>query len=106
MVSGPPIMPGWDHYPIRDHLYELYHLPVSLNNDAEMGAVGEWAYGAGRGERNLAYIKVGTGIGAGLLLEGQIYRGATAPITRVKSRLPIVRPQIVRQALLIVWTGW
>jgi len=77
MVSGPPIMPGWDHYPIRDHLTELYHLPVSLNNDAEMGAVGEWAYGAGRGERNLAYIKVGTGIGAGLLLDGQIYRGAT-----------------------------
>lgn len=77
MVSGPPIMPGWDRYPIRDHLQQLWGIPVSLNNDAEMGAVGEWAYGAGRGERNLAYIKVGTGIGAGLLLDGQIYRGAT-----------------------------
>ena len=70
-------MPGWDRYPIRDHLQQLWGIPVSLNNDAEMGAVGEWAYGAGRGERNLAYIKVGTGIGAGLLLDGQIYRGAT-----------------------------
>ena len=77
MVSGPPIMPGWDRYPIRDHLQELWQVPVSLNNDAELGAVGEWAYGAGRGEHNLAYIKVGTGIGAGLLLEGQIYRGST-----------------------------
>jgi len=77
MVSGPPIMPGWDRYPIRDHLQELWGKPVSLNNDAELGAVGEWAYGAGRGERYLCYIKVGTGIGAGLLLDGQIYRGAT-----------------------------
>jgi glucokinase-like ROK family protein len=77
MVSGPPIMPGWDGFPIRDHLESLWGCPVSLSNDAELGALGEWAYGAGRGERNLAYIKVGTGIGSGLLLDGQIYRGAT-----------------------------
>jgi glucokinase-like ROK family protein len=77
MVSGPPIMPGWDGYPIRDHLQGAWGCPVTLNNDAELGAVGEWAYGAGRGERNLAYIKVGTGVGSGLLLDGQLYRGAT-----------------------------
>jgi len=75
-VSGPPIMPGWDGYPIRDDLARRFGLPVSLCNDAELGAIGEWAYGAGRGERHLAYIKVGTGIGAGLLLDGQIYGGA------------------------------
>lgn len=77
MVSAPPIMPGWDNYPIRERMQACWGFPVSLGNDAELGAVGEWAYGAGRGERNLAYIKVGTGIGAGLLLDGQIYRGAT-----------------------------
>ncbi|WP_172797846.1 ROK family protein [Longilinea arvoryzae] len=76
-VMGPPIMPGWDGYPIRDDLEKRFGVPVSLSNDAELGAIGEWAYGAGRGERDLAYIKVGTGIGAGLLLDGQIYRGAT-----------------------------
>lgn len=76
-VMGPPIMPGWDGYPIRDDLAKRFGVPVSLSNDAELGAIGEWAYGAGRGERDLAYIKVGTGIGAGLLLDGQIYRGAT-----------------------------
>lgn len=75
-VSGPPIMPGWDGYMIRDDLEKRFGVPVSLSNDAELGAVGEWAYGAGRGERHLAYIKVGTGIGAGLLLDGQIYGGA------------------------------
>jgi len=77
MVSGPPIMPGWDAYPIRDHLQGLWKCPVSINNDAELGALGEWAYGAGRGEKNLAYIKVGMGVGAGLLLGGQIYHGST-----------------------------
>jgi glucokinase-like ROK family protein len=77
MVVAPPIMPGWDRYPIRDSLQKLWGLPVSVNNDAELGAIGEWAYGAGRGERNLVYIKIGTGIGAGLLMDGKIYHGVT-----------------------------
>jgi glucokinase-like ROK family protein len=74
-VSAPPIMPGWDNFPIRAYLSELWKRPLSLNNDADLGALGEWSYGAGRGERNLAYIKVGTGIGAGLLLNGNMYHG-------------------------------
>jgi glucokinase-like ROK family protein len=77
MVLAPPIMPGWDRFPIRDTLEKKWGLPVSLNNDAELGALGEWAAGAGRGETNLAYIKVGIGIGCGLLLDGKIYRGIT-----------------------------
>ena len=77
MVVAPPIMPGWDRYPIRDTLEKKWERPVSINNDAEMGVLGEWASGAGRGERDLVYIKVGTGIGAGLLIDGQIYRGVT-----------------------------
>lgn len=76
-VSAPPIMPGWDSFPIRSYLENLWGITVVLGNDAEFGALGEWAYGSGRGERNLAYIKVGSGIGAGLLLDGRIYRGAT-----------------------------
>ncbi len=77
MVIAPPIMPGWDRFPIRDTLETLWKRPVSMNNDAELGALGEWAYGAGRGARDLAYIKVGTGSGAGLLIDGLIYRGST-----------------------------
>jgi glucokinase-like ROK family protein len=77
IVLAPPIMPGWDRFPIRETLVKLWGCPVSLSNDSELGALGEWAAGAGRGEQNLAYIKIGTGIGAGLLLEGQIYRGVT-----------------------------
>jgi len=77
MVISPPIMPGWDKYPIRDTLEKEWGCSISLNNDAELGALGEWAYGAGRGERNLAYIKVGSGIGAGLIINQQIYGGTT-----------------------------
>jgi glucokinase-like ROK family protein len=77
LVSSPPIMPGWSDYPIRSHLVDLWKCNVSVGNDANFGALGEWAYGAGRGEENLAYIKVGSGVGAGLLLHGQIYRGTT-----------------------------
>jgi glucokinase-like ROK family protein len=77
MVSAPPIMPGWHNFPIRNHLEKLWGCPISLNNDAELGALGEWAYGAGRGDQHLAYIKVGSGVGAGLLLDGRIYGGAT-----------------------------
>ena len=77
VVGAPPIMPGWDKFPIRDWLEERLGCPVSLGNDAEFGALGEWAFGAGRGEKNSVYIKVGTGVGAGFLLDGQIYRGTT-----------------------------
>mgnify|MGYP005835289855 FL=1 len=77
MVSGPPIMPGWDLFPIREWLEKAWGCPVMLGNDAEFGALGEWAFGAGRGVDNLVYIKVGTGIGAGLMIDGQIYRGTT-----------------------------
>ncbi|MBK9604203.1 MAG: ROK family protein [Anaerolineales bacterium] len=77
MVVSPPIMPGWDGYPIRKTLEQELGCAISLNNDAELGALGEWAYGAGRGEKNLAFIKVGSGIGAGLIINQQIYGGTT-----------------------------
>jgi predicted NBD/HSP70 family sugar kinase len=77
IVVAPPIMPGWDRFPIRATMEEMWGFPVTLNNDAELGALGEWAYGAGRGEKNIAYIKVGSGVGAGLILNQQIYGGTT-----------------------------
>ncbi len=75
IVSAPPIMPGWDAYPIRSELAARWQRPITLDNDADLGALGEWTFGAGQGADNLAYIKIGTGIGCGLLLDGHIYRG-------------------------------
>lgn len=76
MVSAPPIMPGWDSYPIRAYLEEKWNRPVSLNNDADLGALGEWAYGAAREKRHVIYIKVGSGVGAGLILDDRLYCGS------------------------------
>lgn len=77
LVMAPPIMPGWDRFPIRETLEKKWKVALTLNNDAELGALGEWAFGAGRGEKNLAFIKVGSGIGAGLIINQQIYGGTT-----------------------------
>jgi len=77
MVMAPPIMPGWDRFPIRDSLEKSWNVPVTLNNDADLGALGEWAFGAGRGEKNIVFIKVGSGIGAGLIINQQIFGGTT-----------------------------
>jgi len=77
MVIEPPLMPGWHKFPIKSHLEAHWGCLLSINNDAELGALGEWAYGAGRGESNLVYIKVGTGVGAGMLFNGTIYRGVS-----------------------------
>jgi glucokinase-like ROK family protein len=76
IVSAPPIMPGWDGFPIRQQMEARWHRPTTLDNDADLGVLGEWMFGAGRGETNLVYIKIGTGIGCGLLLDGRLYRGA------------------------------
>lgn len=75
VVSSPPIMPGWDGYPIREFFEVRWGRPALVDNDADLGALGESTFGAGRGETNLAYIKIGTGIGCGLLLDGQLYHG-------------------------------
>ncbi|GAB4400481.1 MAG: ROK family transcriptional regulator [Anaerolineales bacterium] len=74
-VVAPPIMPGWHGVALRDRLSRELGVPVHVDNDANLGALSEHCHGAGRGYANLAYIKVGTGIGCGLILGGQLYRG-------------------------------
>jgi glucokinase-like ROK family protein len=73
---SPPIMPGWHAYPIRHHLGELYGLPVWVDNDVNLMALGELRAGHARGEQNMVYVKIGTGIGAGIICRGALHRGA------------------------------
>ena len=74
--SQPPIMPGWDAYPIADHLQvTLPGVPVLTANDADAAAVGEHAAGFPNA-RALCLIKVSTGIGTGIVIDGKAYRGA------------------------------
>ncbi|MET0824276.1 MAG: ROK family protein, partial [Solirubrobacterales bacterium] len=63
--------------PLRDLMSERLGLPVFIDNDANMAALAEHRFGAGKGTRNLVLLTIGTGIGGGLVLEGELYRGST-----------------------------
>jgi predicted NBD/HSP70 family sugar kinase len=72
---APPIMPGWDGYPVGDHLGEVYGAPVLVDNDVNIMALGEhWS--RWRDTQHLLFVKVGTGIGCGVITDGRIHRGA------------------------------
>lgn len=75
LILSPPNLPGWDRIPIVERFVARYGVPVSLENDANAGALAEWRFGAGRGARNLIFLTFGTGIGAGLILDGRLYAG-------------------------------
>jgi len=75
---SPPIMPGWDCYPIIQTVQQWFpSANVVVDNDVNVMALGEIKQGAGKGVNNLIYVKIGTGIGAGIINNGQIYRGAS-----------------------------
>jgi glucokinase-like ROK family protein len=73
---APPIMPGWDDYDVRHHLEERFGVPVLVDNDVNVMALGELRAGLARGVSDVVYIKVGAGIGAGLVSGGRLHRGA------------------------------
>jgi glucokinase-like ROK family protein len=73
---SPPIMPGWDNYGLRERLEARYQAPVWVDNDANLMAMGEWRHGRAAGEQNVVFVKVGTGIGAGLIADGVLHRGS------------------------------
>jgi len=75
MVIDPPNMQGLHNTPLRQMLSERLNIPVSLEHDAKAAALGEFYYGAGRGERSMVYIVVGTGVGAAIIADGKLYRG-------------------------------
>jgi glucokinase len=77
MVLSPPNLPGWDHIPIVEIAKKRFGKPVILQNDANACAIAEWKYGAGKGCNNLIFLTFGTGMGAGLILNGQLYTGTT-----------------------------
>ncbi len=75
-VGSSAIMPGWVGMPLAQELTARLGLPVHVDNDANVGALAESVLGAGRGVSEMAYIMLGSGIGAGLIIGGQVYRGS------------------------------
>jgi len=72
-----PNIPGWVGFHLRERLKESLNLPVLVDNDANCAAIAEQRFGAGKGYSDLICLTIGTGIGGGLILNGQIYRGTT-----------------------------
>jgi glucokinase len=75
VIQSPPNLPGWDNIEIVRIFKEEFNVPVFLQNDANACALAEWRFGAGKGTKNMVFLTFGTGLGAGLILDGRLYAG-------------------------------
>jgi glucokinase len=75
VIIGPPNLCGWDNVPINKIFEDKYGVKVKLENDANACAIAEWKFGAAQGYKNIVFLTFGTGLGAGLILNGAIYHG-------------------------------
>jgi glucokinase-like ROK family protein len=73
----PPIMPGWDHFPVRDMVGQELGCPVLVDNDVNIMALGELHAGTARSVQDFLFIKIGTGIGGGVVVGGNLHRGVS-----------------------------
>ena len=77
IILSPPNLPGWDNIPIVELTKKRFGKNVLLQNDANACAIAEWKHGAGKGYNNLIFLTFGTGMGAGLILDGKLYSGTS-----------------------------
>ncbi len=75
IIRCPPNLPDWDGVPVTEIISSHFGFPAFLQNDANACALAEWKYGAGRGCKNMVFLTFGTGMGAGLILDGKLYSG-------------------------------
>jgi glucokinase len=97
---------GWTNFPLVDWLQKAFGLPVALGNDADVAGLAEARLGAGKGSNPVFYITVGTGIGGGLVVDGQIYRGSglgAAEIGHLRPGLSADRPDETIEAAASGW---
>jgi glucokinase len=77
IITDPPNLPGWHNVPLARLLSERFGVPTVLENDANCGAIGEHAFGAGRGYRDMIYVTISTGVGGGIIIDNKLYPGAS-----------------------------
>ncbi len=75
VIMSPPNLPGWDNIPIVKILSDEFGVPAAVQNDANACALAEWIFGAGKGTSNMVFMTFGTGLGAGLIVDGKLYTG-------------------------------
>ncbi len=76
MLLDPPNLQGLHQAPLRDLLAARLGLPVVIEHDAKAAALGDYYFGAGKGSRDMIFVVVGTGVGAAMIIDGQLFRGA------------------------------
>ncbi len=77
LILSPPNLPGWDAVPIVKLVSDALGVPAFLQNDANACALAEYRWGAGKGTRHMAFLTFGTGLGAGIIVDGKLLKGAT-----------------------------
>lgn len=75
LILCPPNLPNWDHIDVVTPFTECFGVPCAVQNDANACALAEWLWGAGKGTKNMIFLTFGTGLGAGLILDGKLYCG-------------------------------
>lgn len=75
LIQCPPNLPNWDNIDVVGPFEKVFGVPTALQNDANACALAEWLWGAGKGCRNMVFLTFGTGLGAGLILDGRLYTG-------------------------------
>jgi len=78
----------WQNFPLKQRLSELYPLPITVDNDVNLAAMGELWFGAGQNTQNMVMVAIGTGIGAGIIIDGALYRGASEASGEIGNMLP------------------
>ena len=76
ILYNPPHL-GWGKAPLGEEMRKIFYVPVKVEHDAKAGALAEWKMGAGKGFLNIVFLTLGTGLGAGIIVNGKVYRGAS-----------------------------
>ncbi len=95
VIYAPPNLPGWGSVPLRRLLEERFGLPSYIQHDAKAGALAEWLFGAGQGCQNLVFLTFGTGLGAGLIVDGRLPRGAPTSARSATGAWPAKGPPLM-----------
>ncbi|MCL0072775.1 ROK family protein [Dehalococcoidia bacterium] len=83
VILTPPSLPTWRDVPLKEQLEEEFQVPIWMENDADLAALGEHRFGAGRGCDRLIYITVSTGIGGGIIINGQLLSGSSVSVAEI-----------------------
>lgn len=89
VVLKAPNLAGWENFPLKRLMEERLHRPVHIGNDANLAALGEWRFGAGRGHQDVLYLTISTGIGGGVITGGRLLVGARGLAAEVGHMLAI-----------------